>query len=208
LVVRHHPDWQRRKDRRHAGLFALLLLITLGAAIAVYATEGENNQPSQEVAAFGRGGKTPMSEGKEFALLATQAEGLPPAVQEVIGKPTMGLAWDSAQKLRNVHPGQHWLVPGPNILCLFSHRAGVVGSSCSDRRVASKHSVAVVGLSAPGHTLEKEWSRLIIGVAPAETKRIAVEETDGSTNMVPVRSDGVFIVKDQATNPPKQLVLR
>jgi hypothetical protein len=141
-----------------------------------------------------------------FSLLRTPPEPLPKWIRGKLHKPLYGMNWNLAQKLSPTVRDEAWLVPGHGFLCIIAQIGGI-GSVCAPIWSATAHGVAVVTLRPRSTTATGAMSRLIIGVAPNGAKEVSAH-TGYTTVSRPVRAEGVFVIRDSASNPPDVLTFR
>ena len=134
-----------------------------------------------------------------FPILATQPEGLPLDLSSKFGKLPFQVLPTLAQKVP-ISGRVMWLVPGKTGICLLTQVEQGLGSVCQTTQRSVSVGISLTLLDE-GRTSTGKSRRLIAGIAPTPVKEMLVQ-TQGHFSNIPVEALGVFILRDQADDPP------
>jgi hypothetical protein len=199
-------------------LARLLVVVLICGGAAVWGAGDERSKVSNESASVQRVtdvvrqpmpiiGRVEPRQAARFSLLRSRPESITGSLQRRLGRPSLGINWNLAQKLHVPAGGRFWAVPGRNHLCILAElESGAAGTSCTTTESALKHGASIVLIGGPAQSWLPGSRRFIVGIAP-DGKREALAHTDGSVAAAPVKRS-VFWLRDVNRNPPQQLTLR
>ncbi len=99
-----------------------------------------------------------------------------------------------------------WIVPGNHFICLVEQQTRqTVGVGCFRTKETLTHGVVAITLGRSSKD-SRGVKRVIAGVAP-DTARAVIAHTRGAEVRIPVAENGVFVLRDRATDPPDRLTL-
>jgi hypothetical protein len=151
-------------------------------------------------------GKVAAGRARSFSVFRTPTENLPKSVTDVLPKSLHDVDWNQAQLLQvsTLEPVAVWAVPGEENICLISKESSpFVGTICAATTKALKHGLALTLLQNSSGSARP--SRLILGIAPTETRSVIIE-TGSSSVSVDVKN-GEFIWQDEVASPPDKFTL-
>jgi len=141
-----------------------------------------------------------------FALLREPAVGVSSHARAALrGRLVAGMNLALARRIPLSLSGSYWLVPGAGYLCVVGQTSSTagVGTVCARDALALAHGVAFTtfGAGEAGGA-----GRLIVGVAPDGARDVLIHT--GGAVVTASAQDGVFVERDQQTDPPDYLSLR
>jgi len=141
-----------------------------------------------------------------FAQLKTSPEGLPSDLKRVLRRPPSGANWELAQRLPVRAQGRFWAIPASGSICMIGQgKDRIIEMTCATTKAALQHGVAIVRLGQ-AKVVDEPAARLTVGMAPDGSRTVVIHT--GAMMTTGAVANGVFAVRDMATDPPDELTFR
>jgi hypothetical protein len=187
-----------------SALGGLALWQSLGMGDESSRAESEKRSPSSK--SFAVVQRADSRQLATFAQLKTSPEGLPADLKQVLRQPPFGANWALAQRLPVQAQGRFWAVPAKGSICMIGvGKDPVVEMTCATTKAALQHGVAIVSLDQP-KVADEPAPRFTVGMAPNGSHAVVIHT--GTRTTTGIVANGVFAVRDMATDPPDELTFR